>query len=55
MAPPPRSFAADAHGCIMVRIRRRIHRMQGCGAMFAPDGGLPSDRPDHVKENCPML
>jgi hypothetical protein len=32
-----------------------IHRMQGCGAMFAPDGELPSDRPDHVKENYPML
>jgi hypothetical protein len=47
MAPPldaewengvgARSLAADAHGCIMVRIRDGIHRMQGCGATFAPE------------------
>src|SRR6267378_2449757 len=47
MGPPPRSFAADAHDCIMVR-SLRTYRIQGCGAMIAPDGKLPSDyRPDH--------
>jgi len=34
MGPPPRSFADDAHGCIMVAIRTRIDRIQGCGATF---------------------
>lgn len=47
MGPPPRSFAADAHDCIMVR-SLQTYRIQGCGAMIAPDGKLPSDhRPDH--------
>src|SRR5712671_3161746 len=47
MGPPPRSFAADAHDCIMVR-SLRTYRIQGCGAMIAPDGKLPSDhQPDH--------
>ena len=32
MGPPPRSFAADAHACIMVRALT-ADRMQGCGAM----------------------
>src|SRR3954454_3467351 len=32
MGPPPRSFAADAHGCIMVR-PLWTDRIQGCGAM----------------------
>ena len=32
MGPPPRSFAADAYGCIMVRVRR-TYRIQGCGAI----------------------
>jgi hypothetical protein len=31
MGPPPRSFAADAYGCIMVRVRG-TYRIQGCGA-----------------------
>ena len=49
MGPPPRSFAADAHDCIMVR-SLRTYRIQGCGAMIAPDGKLPSDRrPDRIK------
>src|ERR1700737_1271129 len=48
MGPPPRSFAADAHDCIMVR-SRRTYRIQGCGAMIPrPMAKLPSDhRPDH--------
>src|SRR5262245_66004374 len=33
MGPPPRSFAADAHDCIMVRLLR-TYRIQGCGAMI---------------------
>ena len=33
MGPPPRSFAADAHDCIMVR-SLWTYRIQGCGAML---------------------
>ena len=32
LGAPPRSFAADAHDRIMVRVQR-THRIQGCGAM----------------------
>src|SRR4029453_16919128 len=43
MGPPPRSFAADAHACIMVRVTA-THRIQGCGASSScPDSELPSD------------
>src|SRR6516165_11219423 len=43
MGPPPRSFAADAHYCIMVR-SLRTYRIQGCGAMIrARWQKLPSD------------
>lgn len=39
MGPPPRSFAADAHDCIMAP-----NRIQVCGAISArPDGELPSE------------
>jgi hypothetical protein len=31
LGPPPRSFAADAHDCIMVR-SLWTYRIQGCGA-----------------------
>jgi hypothetical protein len=55
MGPPPRSFAADAHDCIMVR-SLRTYRIQGCGAMIAPDGKLPSDhRPDHNQRSAAVL
>jgi hypothetical protein len=45
MGPPPRSFAADAHGCIMVRIQMdppntRLWRDH----MVTPYRELPSDR-----------
>src|SRR6266436_5915969 len=41
MGPPPRSFAADAHGCIMVRVPG-THRIQGCGAIDTrPKAGSP--------------
>jgi hypothetical protein len=44
MGLPPRSLAADAHDCIMVRIPSAIHRIQACGAMIAPPAGrLASD------------
>ena len=43
MGPPPRSLAADAHACIMVRVTA-THRIQGCGASpSCPDSELPSD------------
>src|SRR5438105_11460073 len=32
MGPPLRSFAADAHGCIMVRVLG-ARRIKGCGAI----------------------
>jgi transposase len=44
LGPPPRSFADDAHDCIMVRSGLWIDRIQGCGATSAPDGELPSDQ-----------
>ena len=42
MGPPPRSFAADAHECIMVRVVT-AHRIQGCGTMIVPDKRVPLD------------
>jgi hypothetical protein len=49
MGPPPRSFAADAHDCIMVR-SLSTYRIQGCGAMIRPMASSPSDRrPDRIK------
>ena len=49
MGPPPRSFAADAHECIMVRVL--THRIQGRGAIDPrPESGLPSNRhPDRIE------
>ena len=40
----PRSFAADAHDCIMVRIKRP-YRIQVCSTKMCPNGGLPSEPP----------
>src|SRR5713101_6811678 len=41
MGPPPRSFAADAPGCIMVRVLG-TYRIQGCGAIDTrPKAGSP--------------
>jgi hypothetical protein len=40
IGPPPRSFAADAHACIMVGVTA-THRIQGCGASSScPDSEL---------------
>ena len=50
MGPPPRSFAADAHHCIMVRALL-AHRIQGCGTILrrAQHAGSPRYRhPDHT-------
>ena len=40
--PAARSFAADAHDCIMVRIKRS-YRIQVCGTKMCPNGELASD------------
>ena len=40
--PAARSFAADAHDCIMVRIKRP-YRIQVCGTKMCPNGELASD------------
>jgi len=40
--PAARSFAADAHDRIMVRIKRS-YRIQVCGTKTRPNGELPSD------------
>ena len=51
MGPPLRSFAADAHDCIMVRVLgpteyKVVARLYD----LAPESGLPSDRhPDRIK------
>lgn len=48
MGPPPRSFAADAHACIMVGSWTR--RIQGCGAIRAHKAGSPQIViPDRIK------
>jgi len=44
MGPPPRSFAADAHGCIMVRVPRDPPNTSSRREIRAADGELPSDR-----------
>lgn len=43
--PAPRSFAAEAHGCFMVRIRGvDSTECKVAARSFAPDGGHPSVR-----------
>lgn len=44
MGPLPRSFASEAHVCFMVRTPHGSNRIQVCGAKFARNGELPSDR-----------
>ncbi len=44
MGLPPRSFAADAHGCIMVRSWRPTE-YKAAARSIAPERELPSDRP----------
>src|SRR5713226_3244542 len=50
MGPPPRSFAADAHDCIMVRVLGPTG-YKVVARLIAPERGLPSDRhPDRTKK-----
>ena len=49
MGSPLRSFAADAYGCIMVRVLRPTG-YKVVVRLIAPTSGLPSDRhPDRTK------
>src|SRR5258708_21325888 len=49
MGPPHRSFAADAHDCIMVRVLGPTG-YKVVARLIAPASGLPSDRhPDRTK------
>src|SRR4029077_11688054 len=51
-ASPPRTFAAVAHACIMVRVTT-THRIQGCGASSSrPDSELPSDVSSRPQPAC---
>ena len=49
--PAARSFAADAHDCIMVRIKRS-YRIQVCSTKMHPNGELPSD-PQQTDRQAP--
>src|SRR5271169_4865928 len=50
MGPPPRSFAADAHDCIMVRVLGPTEYKVVARLIRAPESGLPSDRhPDRIE------
>ena len=52
MGPPPRSFAADAHACIMVRVIA-THRIQGCGASpLVPRQRAPLERVIPTQRAC---
>src|SRR5271169_2601012 len=52
MGPPPRSFAADAHACIMVWVTT-THRIQGCGAEpSCRDSELPSNTSSRPHRAC---
>jgi hypothetical protein len=44
MGPPPRSLAAEANDCFMVRSQCGGNRIQGRGAGFRAHGRLPSVR-----------
>ena len=50
MGPPLRSFAADAHDCIMVRVLGPTEYKVVARLIRAPERGLPSDRhPDRTQ------
>src|SRR5271163_4487676 len=50
MGPPPRSFAADAHDCIMVRVLGPTEYKVVARLIRAPARGLPSERhPDRIE------
>ena len=57
MGPPPRSFAADAHDCIMVQVENITCRIQVCGASARASWQAPLGSnaiivplPGHTKE-----
>ncbi len=52
MGPPPRSFAADAHDCIMVRVSTDPTEYKAVARASAPAAELPSDRPDTEIRSC---
>jgi hypothetical protein len=43
MGPPPRSFAADAHACIMVWVRTRPTGYKVAARLQRPTAELPSN------------
>src|ERR1700726_835303 len=52
MGPPPRSFAADAHDCIMVRIQTDLPDTS-LWREDAPQGELPSDHYSDRRRETP--
>src|ERR1700745_2776715 len=44
LGPPPRSFADDAHTCIMVRSTHGSTEYKVVAWLLRPDGKLPSDQ-----------
>ena len=50
MGPPSRSLAADAHDCIMVRIRLGSTEYKCVVRSSAPTGQLPSDYGRNLEE-----
>jgi len=51
MGPPLRSFAADAHDCIMVRVLK-TYRIQGCGAIDRARKRAPLWSPFRSQQAC---
>jgi hypothetical protein len=54
VGPPPRSPAADAHGCIMVRPHRGPTGYKVVARRLAPRGRLPSDRRLRSSTGCKL-
>src|SRR5260370_35704818 len=54
MGPPLRSFAADAHDCIMVRVLGPTE-YKVVARLIAPASGLPSDRPPDCTKRAVVL
>ena len=52
--PAARSFAADAHDCIMVRIKRS-YRIQVCGTKMHPMASSPRILITHATHRSPKL
>src|SRR5580693_8662630 len=55
MGPPPRSFAADAHDCIMVQVLGPTEYKVVARLIRAPARGLPSDRHSDRTERAAVL